>query len=967
MASFNQADVRAQQLLIRRARAPQPTTPSPPVSGGGVSRPQSPRPARYYGNAIGTAERYARNTSEKLAYRKNLSAKQRAMLEKNVADARATASQLREEAAYFDVSYHIGKNYNAGRSRENPPPPPPPGETQLTQSQYNKQLRQAQSQRLLQSRKADVAMREEATRRPGIYRLSTGETISSSLGEGGYTNTRGEQISVRSPIAQTKTGAFIYAPKQTANMITGINLFDANTRGALRTQATSGKFANIGAIYTAAEANSLASPVSQSDYEPRKKDIQRPRMIDKLRETSRKDIQRAEYYGMRANQERINMQPGIFSTIVNTPKVGGYQFLARANALSGLSFGTSAGAAEATTNIPRNLKSAAYGALYGGLTRTVERMSIREGGTRIAGKIGVVGTRLGGAVLAGTYVWQTSKQIKNVDPTLSQEEQTLAMGNILGGGAVDAASFGMGNLAVTSGFPKTPYETTGITDAANVRIKGKNTWSTESLDLTRASSEIGGSRRFGKIRTEIGYTEQFAGIRGFRGETVRTLLKITPEGNILRTQSFKGGKIRTTQKSGTSSSTTRVTRKGKPDFSFRSGDLRGNPITITGEITGTTKSAKNIGEDVLLQQALQKTRTNFNEGGFIGEMRGESLSRTRSVAEFGSEGTFGILTGRQETFGMGISRVLSTRKKGIEPYTSRLNVGSRKEAVFANVLNTYNRGFKEIFKAEESSRRYTIKQQDVDINRKGRVFTKGTSETLQEGIIYPETRFSINLNSLQSRRGTLNYRLKSDLITTKISDISRMDKPKLTLPDLKLLGRTKTAFTPIPIFMPSSKYQAVLQNRASAVTITPVPRIIQQPTTINVNKIDLITTPEIKIDTTTRITTTRIPRIGDPGVPLIREPPPPPPPPPGIPFLLPWFGLGAGGRVGKNKGVRRSYRPSRGLYELTFGGPLGRIAKKPKGGFTGLELTRSYNPRKKRKLTRSYNPRKKRKSRSRRK
>jgi hypothetical protein len=65
----------------------------------------------------------------------------------------------------------------------------------------------------------------------------------------------------------------------------------------------------------------------------------------------------------------------------------------------------------------------------------------------------------------------------------------------------------------------------------------------------------------------------------------------------------------------------------------------------------------------------------------------------------------------------------------------------------------------------------------------------------------------------------------------------------------------------------------------------------------------------------------------------------------GLPRLP--FGKAYGGRLGGRGGVKRSYAPSRSLFELTFSKELGRLAKSSPKGFTGLEFERSYNPKRK--------------------
>jgi hypothetical protein len=112
-----------------------------------------------------------------------------------------------------------------------------------------------------QQRLADEELLSRSRSTPGIYRLSTGQTVVSSLRDGDYGG-----FVVRSPVGTGVDGGRLYAPlpASESRVVSGIDLFDTGNRRAILENQS--QFSTAGDIFKSAQnnPNNYGSPIATS-------------------------------------------------------------------------------------------------------------------------------------------------------------------------------------------------------------------------------------------------------------------------------------------------------------------------------------------------------------------------------------------------------------------------------------------------------------------------------------------------------------------------------------------------------------------------------------------------------------------------------------------------------------------------------------------------------------------------------
>lgn len=153
---------------------------------------------------------------------------------------------------------------NAGKDVRNPVAPIGAGPTGIVQngivttrkgervpldgSQYVQGVGRLKVTPVTDQMRQDAWARSESLKRPGIFRLSDGGAIVTTLDEGQYGSVR-----VQRPIATGNDGKPVYAKEPTPPTITGFNLYDQATRESIRQNA--GQYKTVGEMYGAAQAS----------------------------------------------------------------------------------------------------------------------------------------------------------------------------------------------------------------------------------------------------------------------------------------------------------------------------------------------------------------------------------------------------------------------------------------------------------------------------------------------------------------------------------------------------------------------------------------------------------------------------------------------------------------------------------------------------------------------------------------
>lgn len=139
-------------------------------------------------------------------------------------------------------------------------------EQRLRERNYDPGGQLADTQIAMKQRRSFVQARELAGRQPGIYRYRSGGAFISSAADGTYRNERGQTVSVRTPVASSVNGGFIYNPVQEPErrFITGIDLSNPQNVAAIRGSA--GEFKTVGALFASANQPGVSS--SRAPFNP---------------------------------------------------------------------------------------------------------------------------------------------------------------------------------------------------------------------------------------------------------------------------------------------------------------------------------------------------------------------------------------------------------------------------------------------------------------------------------------------------------------------------------------------------------------------------------------------------------------------------------------------------------------------------------------------------------------------------
>lgn len=246
------------------------TTPLPPppqeqetVSPTPVQRVEagdlSPSELRQLGSALQLKEGFLARQKEKIAFLESR-IKERESEGKDAGGTKARLAALQESyraelSEYYAMRENLtGETYSKAQAAA----PKRYREERLRERTYDPSGDLAEEQVAMKQRRSFVQARELASRQPGIYQYRSGGAFISQAGEGSYINYRGEQITIRSPVASRVGGGFIYASTPssppTGRVVQGFDLFNPETRAALTTAVASGEYKTVGGLYAAAAA-----------------------------------------------------------------------------------------------------------------------------------------------------------------------------------------------------------------------------------------------------------------------------------------------------------------------------------------------------------------------------------------------------------------------------------------------------------------------------------------------------------------------------------------------------------------------------------------------------------------------------------------------------------------------------------------------------------------------------------------
>lgn len=774
------------------------------------------------------------------------------------------------------------------------------GASQGSSASENLAIRQEQSASFQQARSL-------SSKSPGIYQYRGGGAFISQAAPGTFRNSRGELITIKEPIGQRTDKSFIYAPTPVVETrtISGFNLFDPQTRSAVGAAAASGSYANTGALYNAASAPGV---VPEKPF------------LDRAEEfLSRKEFQPFL-------QTPLSLSFGGYSGI-KREATRAYAFGERIEAKGFVRTGQYIRGLSAGFRDRPITSSIAFGAetvaFYGGgrlltygAAKVAPRLAARVGATRAITLLDFgrkAGTAAGVGFVATDLMTSTPYELGQKTP-----------------GYV-AAGVGLG--AAFSGSQLSP--TTTITPSRFVRTRGSKIGATAgdfSVDVrspfTVTESAYGLTRT---IQPTARYRLSALSTRGF--DAARGDVSVRLSGS-LRYNSFLTG--------------SEVSAPIEYQGVYRFGGFRTEPTILRqrlGGITVESMAVRRPADVLVLTQGRGRSRSTFVS---------EVFSQDFKTSE---PGTYDILAGFRSTTYKGSRNPLITgtqeggiRLAGLERqqpslevlpayYRMRFPFGSQSFRTRAEALEVTGGEGVRLLRPEETTVGFGV------LERYGQYRKSPRPIEDFKRIMIPEERngplyANIPLTLVRPQVRSLTEYGRSTILEPGVGQPAFARA--LPLPSLQgIMPRLASRRSLRPLTLPGSRLSSAQDSMFSLTQV-------RQPSTIP----EQTSTTRLSLRETTlpRLSQSTIPRLSPltpvvPGffVPTVAEPLRPV-----VPSLLFLPGLTTSGLGAGRSGTRRPFGLSRTVVEVELGLGGRNLSAAPSGGFTGLEISRSFGGRRRR-------------------